>query len=408
MRISAARAPLAVKGLALIFVLCVAVRLFSSIGSGDGSEQYMSSLLASGSFSSRVLDFELCGPAPTDGGDGLPALILGSVFHTYRSGTGAQAEASASPQVSAQASAQASAGPETTPEQLEDSIGLYYNMDDENTAGASAGPGQSAAPDEGPNSFVTPNIVTGKAEPSDLFIKNYTSYDVDIAALLDEPLNIALSGDSPAVLILHTHSSEAYMPDGEDQYTASDTFRTQEKQHSVIRVGDELASEFVKRGIAVIHDRNVYDYPSYQASYTHSYEAIEWYLETYPSIRIVIDLHRDHIEDDDGSVYRTIAQIGDTTCSQVMFVMGTDDAGLSHPNWRENLKLALHMQNEMNTLYPSLAKPIKLSDLRYNQQATTGSMLIEVGSTGNTLQEALTAVRYFAEAASNVILGLYT
>ena len=172
-------------------------------------------------------------------------------------------------------------------------------------------------------------------------------------------------------------------------------------------VGDELASEFVKRGIAVIHDRNVYDYPSYVASYSNSYEAIQSYLDTYPSIKIVIDLHRDHIEDDDGKVYRTIAQIGNTTCAQVMFVMGTDSSGLNHPKWDENLKLALHMQSEMNTLYPSLAKPIKLSEFRYNQQATTGSMIVEVGCTGNTLQEALTAARYFADAASNVILGLY-
>ncbi len=401
MRLSAARAPLAVKGLALIFVLCVAVRLFSSIGSGGGSEQYMASLLGSGLFSGGVLDFELSGPAAAGGGDNLPALIFGSAFQPYRSvEPGSDSGASASPQ--------APAGPESTPDQAEDSAGLYYQMDDEVGGDVSAEPGQSAAPDEVPDSFVTPNIVTETASPSGLAIDNRSGYDIDVDALLAEPLNITLSGDSPAVLIIHTHSSEAYMPDGDDPYTASDTFRTQEKQYSVIRVGDELAAEFAKRGIAILHDRNVYDYPSYQSSYTHSCQAIQEYLDTYPSIRIVIDVHRDHIEDDGGSVYKTIAQIGETTCSQVMFVMGTDSAGLSHPNWRENLKLALHMQKEMNTLYPSLAKPIMLSELRYNQHAALGSMLVEIGCTGNTLEEALAAARYFADAASNVILGLYT
>ena len=144
-----------------------------------------------------------------------------------------------------------------------------------------------------------------------------------------------------------------------------------------------------------------------RASYSRSYESIQSYLDMYPSIKIVIDLHRDAIQAADGTVYKTIAQVEDTTCAQVMMVMGTDAAGLNHPNWRENLKLALQLQNEMNTLYPSLAKPIWLSEYRYNQQATPGSMLVEIGCTGNTLEEALAAVRYFADAASNVILGLY-
>ena len=118
-------------------------------------------------------------------------------------------------------------------------------------------------------------------------------------------------------------------------------------------------------------------------------------------------MHRDAIEGADGSVYKTIAQIGSTTCSQILFVMGTNYSGLNHPNWRENFKLALQIQKEMNALYPSLAKPIELSQYRYNQQATLGSMIVEIGTTGNTLQESITAVRFFADAAARVLIGLY-
>ena len=396
-----ARAPLAVKGLALIFVLCVAIRLFSSIGASD-SEQYLSSLMSSDRFASGILDFELSSSTETTNRQNIQSLIFSSVFRSYQTGSsGSDAEA-ADPSADSVPSSDAVPDETGTGESS-----LYYIGGDEPAENESVENEQSVDAQTSPSSFVTPDIVTETADPSGLQIDNHSDYDVDVDALLNEPLNMTLSGDSPAVLIIHTHSSEAYMPDGDDQYEASDTYRTQEKAYSVIRVGDELAAEFAKRGIAIIHDRNVYDYPSYQGSYSRSYESIQSYLDMYPSIKIVIDLHRDAIQAADGTVYKTIAQVEDTTCAQVMMVMGTDAAGLNHPNWRENLKLALQLQNEMNTLYPSLAKPIWLSEYRYNQQATPGSMLVEIGCTGNTLEEALAAVRYFADAASNVILGLY-
>ncbi len=399
MRSAATKAPMAIKGLALIFLLCLGVRLISTIGAKAGTEQYVSSLMSSDKFMSAVLDLELGGPAET-GANGLSAAIFSSAIGPYKNGGGEPGTENT-----------ASATPTTTENTWGDADGsgsLFYDIskinDQDITPETSPNPAASASPN---NSFVKPDIISKEAESVGLCIKNTSSYDIDVDALFKEPLNISLTGDSPAVLIIHTHSSEAYMPDGDDQYEASDTYRTQEKAYSVIRVGDELSSEFDKRGIPVIHDRNVYDFPSYVDSYSNSYKAIQSYLDTYPSIKIVIDLHRDHIEANDGSVYKTIAQVGDTKCAQVMFVMGTGSAGLNHPNWHENLKLALHMQNEMNTLYPSLAKPIKLSEHRYNQQATTGSMIVEIGCTGNTLEEAITAARYFANAASNVILDLY-
>jgi stage II sporulation protein P len=228
-------------------------------------------------------------------------------------------------------------------------------------------------------------------------IKNNTSFEVDIQALLAEGLNLTLAADAPQILIVHTHGSEAYTPDGTDQYEASGTSRTQDKEQSVIRVGDELAASLEACGLSVLHDREIYDYPSYTGSYTRSGEAIQSYLDTYPSISIVIDLHRDALGTGD-VIYKTMAELPGQTSSQIMLLAGTGENGLSHPNWRENLKLALVMQSAACEKYPTLMRPVLLAQERYNQQLTTGSLIMEVGSAGNTLQEALCAVRLFAEA----------
>ncbi len=387
-RPAASQIPLAVKGLALLFLFCVVIRVFSALGADTTSQKYMSGLAANNSFVDGILDFELGGVGRPDSDVSLMSLILDT---SILAADTPAVDLSSGEIASSPAAVYSDDGISES-----SGIGLYYN-DWHQPEGNTEDNAQNT-----PNIIMTPNT-----SPDYIAVKNNTTYTIDTAALLKEPLGIMLSGDSPAVLIIHTHGSEAYMPDGDDQYIESDPYRTQDKAQSIIRVGDELASELAKRGIAFIHDRNVYDYPSYSGCYNRAYEAIQAYLMEYPSIKIVIDMHRDAIEDKEGNVYRTIAQVGDTTCAQAMFVMGTNFSGLKHPNWKENLKLALHIQDEMNRLYPSLAKPIKLSQYRFNQQATTGSMIVEVGSIGNTLQEALTAVRYFADALSNVVLGLY-
>ncbi len=382
-RFNAAQIPLAVKGLALIFFLCVFIRVFSALGADSASQVVMSDLVANSRVVDSILDFELGTVRP---GRDIPLLSL--IFDPSILVFGNSLEDTvpvSSP----------SAVPNAGDTDLVNADLYYHNW---------------YIPESSPksNDDSEPNVITNpNTSPDYIAISNKTDYTVDTASLLKEPLGIKLSGDSPAVLIIHTHGSEAYMPDGDDRYEVSDPYRTQDKSQSIIRVGDELASELAKRGIAFIHDRNAYDYPSYSGSYNRSFDAVQSYLKKYPSIKIVIDLHRDHIPGNDGSVYKTIADIGNTACSQIKFVMGTDFSGLKHPNWKENLKLALHVQEEMNTLYPSLAKPITLHQFRYSQHATTGSMLVEVGCTGNTLQEALTAVRYFADALSNVVSGLY-
>ena len=215
----------------------------------------------------------------------------------------------------------------------------------------------------------------------------------------------SLPAEGPQILIVHTHGSEAYTPDRLDQYEASDSYRTEDLNYNVVRVGDELTAAFEKQGLSVLHDREIYDYPSYTGSYNRSGAAIEAYLAQYPDIAIVIDLHRDALGDGDVT-YKTMAELDGQVSSQLMMLVGTGEGGLYHPEWEQNLRLALYLQQAVNAKYPTLARPITVTQERYNQHLTTGSMILEVGSSGNTLQEALQAVRLYADAVGPALLKL--
>lgn len=238
-----------------------------------------------------------------------------------------------------------------------------------------------------------------------LSIKNTSGYDIDIDSVLSVGCPIRLETGKPQILIIHTHSSEAYSPAGLDKYDDLGTNRTLDQNLNVIRIGKELAKIFEDCGLNVIHDTQVFDYPSYTGSYNRSCEAVEKYLADYPSIKIVIDLHRDALCSDTVT-YKTTATEQGVCASQVMLFVGSDASGLEHPNWRQNLSLALYLQNAVCQSYPSLMRPITLTKYRYNQHLSPGSMILEVGSNGNTLQEALAAIRLFGKAAGPAIAAL--
>ena len=238
-----------------------------------------------------------------------------------------------------------------------------------------------------------------------LSIKNTSGYDIDIDSVLSAGCPIRLETGKPQILIIHTHSSEAYSPAGLDKYDDLGTNRTLDQNLNVIRIGKELAKIFEDCGLNVIHDTQVFDYPSYTGSYNRSCEAVEKYLADYPSIKIVIDLHRDALCSDTVT-YKTTATEQGVCASQVMLFVGSDASGLEHPNWRQNLSLALYLQNAVCQSYPSLMRPITLTKYRYNQHLSPGSMIVEVGSNGNTLQEALAAIRLFGNAAGPAIAAL--
>lgn len=266
-------------------------------------------------------------------------------------------------------------------------------------------PGENEAPLAQPEDNRNLEQIQETTISGGLSIKNETSYDIDVSGMLAEGSQVKLPAGEPQILIIHTHSSEAYTPAGLDRYEASDTNRTEDKEYNIVRVGDELTALFQQAGLNVIHDREIYDYPSYTGSYERSGAAVQGYLEQYPSIAIVIDMHRDALGAN-GVVYKTMAEESGVCASQVMLLVGTDDSGLYHPNWRSNLSLALYLQNAVSAVHPTLMRPVSLVQQRYNQHLTGGSLILEVGSNGNTLQEALAAIRLFADAAAPALLAL--
>ena len=232
---------------------------------------------------------------------------------------------------------------------------------------------------------------------------------MDLSAALYQslPFTLAPASEGPQILIIHTHTTEAYTPDGIDVYAPSDNnTRTLEEPYNMLRVGDEMEEVFTEMGLSVIHDRGVYDYPAYNGAYGRSGAAVEEYLKQYPTIRIVLDVHRDALVGSDGTVYKAVTTVDRVKTAQVMVVVGTDAGGSHHPGWRDNLALAAKLQKNLDTLYPTLARPMALRQSAYNQALCPGSLLVEVGTHGNTLQEALAGARDFARAAGAVFLGL--
>lgn len=238
-----------------------------------------------------------------------------------------------------------------------------------------------------------------------LSINNATSYSVDAAEILQGGPGLSLDAGRPQILIIHTHSSEAYTQAGLDRYQPSDSCRTEDTQFNVVRIGDELTEIFQQAGLEVIHDRGIYDYPSYTGSYSRSGKAVEQYLKDSPSIKIVLDIHRDALASGD-VVYKTMAEEEGEVASQLMLLAGSDESGLEHPGWRQNLALALYLQNAAISQHPTLMRPVSLVRERYNQQLSPGSLILEVGSNGNTLREALAGIRLFGQAVAPALLRL--
>lgn len=238
-----------------------------------------------------------------------------------------------------------------------------------------------------------------------LSIKNLTGYQVDLGRLLVSPPSIKLPANDMQILVIHTHSSEAYTPAGLDTYQASDESRTEDTKYNIVRVGDELCAVLEGAGLKVVHDRNIYDYPSYTGSYTRSGDAVQGWLAEYPGIKVVIDVHRDALGEN-GVVYKTMAEEQGVVASQMMLLVGTDESGLEHPGWQQNLSLALYLQRVVSAAHPTLMRPVELVPQRYNQHLSPGSIILEVGSSGNTLQEALAAVRLFGASVAPALSAL--
>lgn len=228
-------------------------------------------------------------------------------------------------------------------------------------------------------------------------------YRPDLEKLLLQPVALDFSGTEPRILIVHTHATEAYTPEAGWEYEENALARTLDTGYNMVRVGDELARMLQGAGIGVIHDRQLNDYPSYNNSYTRTLEVIQEYLAEYPTIQMVIDIHRDAYEDAQGNQLGTAVDIGGEKTAKLMLVVGTDEGVLSHPNWQENLAWALKLQVILERDYPGITRPMDLKVNRYNQHATPGSLILEVGTAGDSLKQALAAVRCFGGALTKAV-----
>ena len=244
---------------------------------------------------------------------------------------------------------------------------------------------------------VTPNPIAENAnvQYGKVKIKNQTTYN-----LTEDILNPNISIDNKNVLIFHTHSCESYTSSEKYSYSQTGNYRTTDMNFTVTRVGTELENYLKQYNINVIHDKSYHDYPSYTGSYTRSLKTVENILKTTPS-DIIIDLHRDAV----GSRpdYAPTVKIGDDYAAQIMFVIGTNEGGLWHPNWQQNLKFAVKVQQKAEEMYPGLFKPIMLTKSRYNQHTGKYANIIEVGATGNTLEQCLTSMKYLSAVINEVM-----
>lgn len=229
-------------------------------------------------------------------------------------------------------------------------------------------------------------------------VKNLTDNIKLTESMLTPDYNVKNKKD---IVIFHTHTCESYTSTKENTYKASGNYRTTDLKYSVVKVGDELTKELKAKGFNVTHNNTKHDYPAYTGSYTRSLETIEGILKNQKSTEIVFDVHRDAVGNN-GS-YGPTVEINGEKVAQLMFVIGTNDGGGKHPNWKNNLKFAVKVQEKANEMYPGLFRTINLRSATFNQKVTNAASIIEVGATGNTLEEATASMKYLANVLKEVL-----
>lgn len=232
-------------------------------------------------------------------------------------------------------------------------------------------------------------------------VNNNTDYNIDIDNLCNLPLEINLDFKTPEVLIVHTHTTECY--DGDEM--TGETGRTTNEAYNMCRLGDVVADVLEENNIKTIHNKTIHDYPSYQGAYTRAMKTIENVIKENPSIKVVIDIHRDAYVYPDGEKLKVSTDINNQSAAQVMLVLGTDSMGLEHSHWQSNLAFAAKIHNAAQIMYPNLMRPLNLRRERFNMHLTTGSILIEIGSNGNTLDEAVRSAEYIGNAIASVLIN---
>ena len=236
-----------------------------------------------------------------------------------------------------------------------------------------------------------------------VYFKNETDYAIDMTSLLQKDSPVALGEQGVQVLIMHTHGTEAYTQSPGHAYVASGEYRTTDSSANLLRVGQEICDILNDRGVSAVHSRTLNDYPAYNGSYNRALKDIQAHIQQYPTIQLVIDVHRDAIATGN-TYYKTAAEVDGQQTAQLMFVTGTDAGGLTHDHWQDNLAFQAQLHDRLNSTYPGIMRPMSIRASRFNQHIRKGSMLVEVGACGNTLEEALAAAQIFANTLADALL----
>ncbi len=228
-----------------------------------------------------------------------------------------------------------------------------------------------------------------------LSFQNHPGVSFNKTALLTKPLDWDLTAQEPTVLIYHTHATESYK--NTQGFTESSAYHTLNNSYNMISVGEALCARLEAAGITVIHDKTIHDYPSYTGAYPLSRKTVKEYLAEYPSLCLVLDIHRDAYADAKGNQISNTVTLNGKRTSRLMIVAGTNAGGEQHPNWAENLALAEKLKVVMDKKFPGLARPICIRSSAFNQYLSSGALLIEVGTAGDTQSDAIAAVEMLAD-----------
>lgn len=239
------------------------------------------------------------------------------------------------------------------------------------------------------------------------WLKNSTETpDSEVKSIMEQGMNIALEDTrEPQVLIVHTHATESYEPLDSAVFDTRNTWRSTDNKVNMAAVGDALEKRLKDAGIGVVHDKTQHDYPSYNGAYERSAATIRKYLDEYPTIKIVLDVHRDAILRADDVTVKPVVEIGGKKAAQLMIITGCEDGTMNVPKWRENLRFAASLQDAIEKKYPQLTRPIFFCYRKYNMDLTTGSLLLEMGSNANTLEESIYTAQLVGDALADLLNG---
>ncbi len=253
--------------------------------------------------------------------------------------------------------------------------------------------------------IIEQKMSTGDTRKTGIATLNRSGTSVDIAAALGRELHLQWQDtDSPQVLILHTHTTEGYMQYDGGYYNRGDRNRNQDHTRNVCAAGEAIRLALEQAGISVIHDTTVHDSPMYSGAYTRSAATAEAYLSKYPTIQVVLDIHRDAVVKGETTLVKPTAVVNGRKAAQLMLITGVVSTdSLPNPQWEKNLTFSTHLQRALGEVSPDLVRPLNTVSSRYNQHLGAGCVLVEVGSEGNTVEEAVYAGHLLGQTLAKLL-----